>query len=176
MSTSRVNIKERQRGIRERYAAEPNSTPVRLRVHGGDSDLADPLHCEVVPESVQGVAWRSGAHEAVGGEGDAPCSADLLLGALAACQEAANAGQLVLVCYAAPAPTPGHVAIVRARADGTVDVPLDGPDVIMAGAHNYVSTSMRHAFDNHPLAWPDNLALFAHETPLQLVRQDPPKS
>ena len=97
-------------------------------------------------------------------------------GALAASQEAANAGQLVLVCYAAPAPTPGHVAIVRARADGTVDVPLDGPDVIMAGAHNYVSTSMRHAFDNHPLAWPDNLALFAHETPLQLVRPDPPKS
>jgi uncharacterized OsmC-like protein len=85
--TSRANIKERQRGIRERYAAEPNSTPVRLRVHGGDSDLADPLHCEVVPESVQGVTWRSGAHGAVGGEGDAPCSADLLLGALAACQE-----------------------------------------------------------------------------------------
>jgi hypothetical protein len=73
-------------------------------------------------------------------------------GALAACQEAANAGQFVLVCYAAPAPTPGHVTIVRARTDGTVDVPLAGPDVIMAGAHNYVSTPMRHASDNHPLA------------------------
>ena len=42
--------------------------------------------------------WRSGAHAAVGGAGDAACSADLLLGALVACQEttlrmvAANAG------------------------------------------------------------------------------------
>jgi hypothetical protein len=89
-----------------------------------------------------------------------------LPGALAACQKASNAGKLVLVCYAAAAPTPGHVAIVRARVDGTAHVPLDGPDVIMAGAHNYVSTSMRHAFDNHPAAWPNNLALFAHDTPL----------
>ncbi|MGB6772308.1 MAG: OsmC family protein [Candidatus Dormiibacterota bacterium] len=87
MPTSRVNIREIQRGIRERYAAEPDSPPVRLRVRSGDSDLGDPLHCEVVPASVPGVSWRSGAHEAVGGEGDAPCSADLLLGALAACQE-----------------------------------------------------------------------------------------
>lgn len=87
MPTSRVNIREIQRGIREHYTAEPDSATVRLRVRGGDSDLADPLHCEVVPASVPGVTWRSGAHEAVGGEGDAPCSADLLLGALAACQE-----------------------------------------------------------------------------------------
>lgn len=87
MPTSRVNIKEIQRGIRERYASEPGSTPVRLRVRGGHSDLADPLHSEVVPASVTGVTWRSGAHQAVGGDGDAPCSADMLLGALAACQE-----------------------------------------------------------------------------------------
>jgi uncharacterized OsmC-like protein len=84
---SRVNIKEIQRPIRERYASEPDSAPIRLGVRSGDSDLADPLHCEVVPASVPGVAWRSGAHQAVGGEGDSPCSADLLLGALAACQE-----------------------------------------------------------------------------------------
>lgn len=87
MPTSRANLKEVQRGIRERYASEPDSAPVRLRVRGGHSDLADPLHSEVVPASVPGVTWRSGAHQAVGGEGDAPCSADLLLGALAACQE-----------------------------------------------------------------------------------------
>jgi uncharacterized OsmC-like protein len=85
--TSRVNLKEIQRGIREHYAAEPDSAPLRLQVRSGASDLADPLHCEVVPASVAGVTWRSGAHAAVGGDGDAPCSADLLLGALAACQE-----------------------------------------------------------------------------------------
>ncbi len=33
------------------------------------------------------MVWRSGAHPGVGGVGDVPCSGDLLLGALAACQE-----------------------------------------------------------------------------------------
>src|SRR5919204_2840136 len=33
------------------------------------------------------MTWSSGAHPAAGGTGDVPCSGDLLLGALAACQE-----------------------------------------------------------------------------------------
>jgi uncharacterized OsmC-like protein len=66
---------------------DPGSAPQVVRVLGGGSDLADPLHCVVSPESAPGVVFRSGAHPAVGGDGDAPCSADLLLAALAACQE-----------------------------------------------------------------------------------------
>ena len=87
MARPKFNIKARQGPLRERYAREPDSTTVRLEVRSGRSDLTDPLHCAVEPASVPGVTWRSGAHPAVGGEGDAPCSADLLLGALAACQE-----------------------------------------------------------------------------------------
>jgi uncharacterized OsmC-like protein len=87
MPMSRMNSREIQRGIRSRYEDESDPAPVRLEVRSRYSDLADPLHCEIVPASVPGVSWRSGAHAAVGGEGDAPCSADLLLGALAACQE-----------------------------------------------------------------------------------------
>jgi uncharacterized OsmC-like protein len=95
---SRVNVRERQTPIRERYRDEPSSAPVVITVRSGGSDLADPLHCEVRPDAVSNVGWRSGAHSAVGGDGDVPCSADLLLGALVACQEttlrmvAANAG------------------------------------------------------------------------------------
>jgi hypothetical protein len=37
----------------------------------------------------------------------------------------------------------------------------------MAGARNYTSVSMEKAFANHPDAWPDNIALFAHDTALQ---------
>jgi hypothetical protein len=37
----------------------------------------------------------------------------------------------------------------------------------MAGEHNYIAISMRKAFSNHPDAWPDNIALFAHDTALQ---------
>ncbi len=37
--------------------------------------------------STPDITWSSGAHPTVGGTGDVPCSGDLLLGALAACQE-----------------------------------------------------------------------------------------
>ena len=87
MPSSNVNVRERQAPLRERYVAEPDSAPLTLRVHSGPSDLADPLHCAVGPDAVPDVTWRSGAHAAVGGEGDVPCSGDLLLAALAACQE-----------------------------------------------------------------------------------------
>ena len=87
MPTSKVDIRARQAPIRQRYLDDPDSAPEVLRVKGGSSDLADPLHCVVSPESVPDVVFRSGAHPAVGGDGDVPCSADLLLAALAACQE-----------------------------------------------------------------------------------------
>jgi uncharacterized OsmC-like protein len=87
MPKSRVDVKALQVPIRERYKADPDSAPLVLRVTGGSSDLADPLHCSVSPDSVPGVHYVSGAHPAVGGVGDAPCSGDLVLAALAACQE-----------------------------------------------------------------------------------------
>jgi uncharacterized OsmC-like protein len=84
---AKLNVRERQTPIRERYQQTPEAALIRLRVRSGDSDPGDPLHCRVVPDSAPSIAWRSGAHAAVGGDGDVPCSGDLLLGALAACQE-----------------------------------------------------------------------------------------
>ena len=82
-----MDIKALQRPLREAYEADPASAPLTLRVRSAPSDLADPLHCAVTPDSTPDVTWRSGAHPAVGGTGDVPCSGDLLLAALAACQE-----------------------------------------------------------------------------------------
>ena len=82
-----ISIKELQAPLRKRYEDDPDSARVVLRVTGGTADLGDPLHCDVTPESVPGLTWRSGAHPAVGGVGDVACSGDLLLGALVACQE-----------------------------------------------------------------------------------------
>jgi uncharacterized OsmC-like protein len=87
MPKSKVDVRARQKPIRQRYLEDPEGAPRVLRVRGGGGDLADPLHCEVSPESVPGTVFHAGAHPAVGGDGDAPCSADLLLAALAACQE-----------------------------------------------------------------------------------------
>jgi uncharacterized OsmC-like protein len=82
-----MDIRARQAPLRERYTQEPDSAIQRLHVEGGWGDLADPIHCETTPAQLPDAAWRSGAHAAVGGDGDTPCSGDLLLGALAACQE-----------------------------------------------------------------------------------------
>ncbi len=82
-----MDIKALQRPLRDRYEADPDSAPLTLTVRSAPRDLADPLHCGVAPDSVDGVVWESGAHPAVGGAGDVPCSGDLLLAALVACQE-----------------------------------------------------------------------------------------
>ena len=87
MPRSRVNVRELQVPIREQYTKDPGSAPVVLRVASGSSDLSDPLHCSVRPDGAPEVEFRSGAHPAVGGDGDVACSGDLLLSALAACQE-----------------------------------------------------------------------------------------
>jgi uncharacterized OsmC-like protein len=87
MPSSSVDIRARQAPLRQAYADDPASAPRTLRVRGGAADLGDPLHVTVTPDSVPGVEFRSGAHRAVGGDDDAPCSADILLAALAACQE-----------------------------------------------------------------------------------------
>jgi uncharacterized OsmC-like protein len=87
MTQARVNLRELQGPIKARYQEAPSEAHITLRVKSAASDLGDPLHCAIAPEAAPDVVWRSGAHAGVGGTGDTPCSGDLLLGALAACQE-----------------------------------------------------------------------------------------
>ncbi len=87
MPLSTVNVRELQAPLRDQYTKDPGSAPVVLRAVSGSSDLADPLHSSVHPDGAPDFTFRSGAHPAVGGDGDVPCSGDLLLSALAACQE-----------------------------------------------------------------------------------------
>ena len=78
-----INVRELQTPIRQRYKDDPAAAKIRLRVRSAQADLRDPLHCAARAESTPDVTWRSGAHPAVGGNGDMPCSGDLLLGTLA---------------------------------------------------------------------------------------------
>jgi hypothetical protein len=132
--------------------------------------LRPPNHGQIQLANAQ-TAWLSGDLSYTG-----PNAADSgwmelgfsgTLGLLTTCQMAANSGQIVLACFAAAPPTPGHIAILRPRPDGSTEIPPDGPSVIMAGTQNFLSVSMKAAFSNHPDAWPDNIALFVHDTPLQ---------
>jgi uncharacterized OsmC-like protein len=82
-----MNLREVQAPIKRRYEQEPEAARITMTVRSDGSDLSDPLHCSIAPDAVPGLSWQSGAHPGVGGAGDVPCSGDLLLGALAACQE-----------------------------------------------------------------------------------------
>ena len=87
MPANGMNVRELQAPLKERYQHQPEAARITLRVKSSLSDLKDPLHCAIRPRAVPDVEWKSGAHPGVGGVGDVPCSGDLLLGALAACQE-----------------------------------------------------------------------------------------
>src|SRR5712692_75432 len=87
MPSTEINLRELQAPIKARYQEQPDAARITLRVKSSSSDLSDPLHCAIAPEAVSDVTWQTGAHPGVGGIGDGPCSGDLLLGALAACQE-----------------------------------------------------------------------------------------
>ena len=82
-----MNLRELQAPIKRRYEAEPEAARISMTARSAASDLSDPLHVAIAPDAVPGVTWPSGAHPGVGGAGDVPCSGDLLMGALAACQE-----------------------------------------------------------------------------------------
>jgi hypothetical protein len=86
---------------------------------------------------------------------------------------AANAGKLVAAGYFQP-PTKlpdgtefdgaGHIVVVRPQESFPSD---EGPQVVTAGVRNFKSASMKFAFGDHPLAWPDNVQLFVHDTALE---------
>lgn len=87
MTGTQVHLRELQAPIKALYQERPEAAQITLRVGSTHADLSDPLRCTISPEAAPNVVWVSGAHPGVGGVGDVPCSGDLLLGALAACQE-----------------------------------------------------------------------------------------
>jgi hypothetical protein len=94
-------------------------------------------------------------------------------GVLDAAVTAANLGKLVVAGYFQP-PTQqsdgttvqlaGHIVVVRPQDSFPFD---EGPQVVTAGVKNFKSASMRYAFGDHPLAWPNNIQLFVHNTALE---------
>ena len=71
-------------------------------------------------------------------------------------QRAANRGYLVVASFENPdAQKPGHIAIVRPSGRSRDSLLTDGPSIVMAGEHNYDSTTVRNGFANHPGAWTD---------------------
>jgi uncharacterized OsmC-like protein len=77
-----MNLKAKQRPLKDRYRAEPDAALITLTARGSEGD--DPVACSVdLGRAIQAAE----AHVGVGGPGTAACSGDLLLGALAACAQ-----------------------------------------------------------------------------------------
>jgi uncharacterized OsmC-like protein len=85
--TSTFNLRERQAPLKERFGSDPSSAQVTMSVRSVTPESGDPTRVRIQSDEPNGAIWDVGAHSLAGGEGDIPCSGDLFLASLAACQE-----------------------------------------------------------------------------------------
>ncbi len=91
-----MDIRSRQKPLKEQYRREPASSRITITAKG--SETATPLSCSV---DIGRAIYEAEAHKGVGGSGTAACSGDLLIGALAACAQLTC--QLVATAMGVPA-------------------------------------------------------------------------
>jgi uncharacterized OsmC-like protein len=77
-----MDLRELQRPLKQQYRTEPSTALLTLRATAAAQD--SPMACSV---DIGRAVYEAQAHAGVGGPGTAPCSGDLLLGALAACAQ-----------------------------------------------------------------------------------------
>ncbi|CAN5887345.1 OsmC family protein [soil metagenome] len=80
------DLRQRQAPLKTRYKEDPESGKTTISVRSvttGDH----PMRSKVAADADSAWTWNSAAHPMAGGFGDDPCSGDLLMAALAACQE-----------------------------------------------------------------------------------------
>ena len=77
-----MDLRSVQRPLKKKYRDEPGSSRITLEARASQQDT--PISCSV---DVGRAIYEAGAHAGVGGTGEAACSGDLLLGALAACAQ-----------------------------------------------------------------------------------------
>jgi uncharacterized OsmC-like protein len=77
-----MDLRSVQQPLKERYRSDPSASQITLTARGSQTDA--PVACSVdIGRAIQAAE----AHPGVGGPGEAACSGDLLLGALAACAQ-----------------------------------------------------------------------------------------
>jgi uncharacterized OsmC-like protein len=85
--TTTINLRERQAPLKERFKADPASATATMTVRSVTQQSADPTRVRIQSDAPNDTVWDAGAHPLAGGEDDLPCSGDLLMASLAACQE-----------------------------------------------------------------------------------------
>jgi uncharacterized OsmC-like protein len=112
-----MTLRELQQPIKERYRGDPQAARITLQATG--TGLEGAMSCSV---DIGRALYAAEAHPGVGGPGQAACSGDLLLGALAACAQ--------LTCQMVAA-NMGLDVSVSVTAEGDLDLrgTLGTPDV-----------------------------------------------
>lgn len=85
--SSTFNLRERQTPLKERFVSEPATANATMQIRSVTEASPNPTRVRVHTEAGGGVSWDVGAHELAAGDGDLPCSGDVFLASLAACQE-----------------------------------------------------------------------------------------
>jgi len=80
-------LKTRQAVLKQGYRDDPGSARLTSAVDSTTTPGDDPTRVRITVDSPAHTALEIAAHAAVGGEGDLPCSGDIFLASLAACQE-----------------------------------------------------------------------------------------
>ena len=115
-----MDLREAQRPLKARYRESPAEARITLQARGSESVSA--VACSVdLGRSV----YDAQAHAGVGGPGGAPCSGDLLLGALAACAQVT----CQMVAAASGVPTERIEVTAEGELDlrGTLGIAADVP-------------------------------------------------
>jgi uncharacterized OsmC-like protein len=77
-----VDVRAVQKPLKDRYREDPSTARITLVARGSETDA--PVGCSV---DLGRAIYAAEAHPGAGGPGEAACSGDLLLGALAACAQ-----------------------------------------------------------------------------------------
>jgi uncharacterized OsmC-like protein len=96
-----MDVRSLQKPLKDQYRSDPSSSRITLTAKG--SETSTPMSCSV---DIGRAIYRAEAHSGVGGTGNAACSGDLLLGALAACAQITC--QLVATAMGVPT---GHIDV-----------------------------------------------------------------
>jgi uncharacterized OsmC-like protein len=104
-----MNLRERQRPLKEGYRERPEGARITLSARGSSGD--DAVACSV---DLGRLVQEAQAHAGVGGPGTGACSGDLLLGALAACAQ--------ITCQMVAAATGIETERIEVIAEGDLDL------------------------------------------------------
>ena len=163
----RPSLREIQSSLKQGYRDDPESALITSTVFSATkAGSDDPTRVRIAVDGPSGAVLEIGAHVGVGGMEDLPCSGDIFLASLAACQEVtirmvAAAMGIVLKrldlrvegdwdvrgTLAVSRESPVGFTAIRMLVDLDVDAPADKIERLLASAERYcvVSATLKEA-------------------------------